>query len=37
MAKDLDFELIKNTAQDYGKDMTAFLRATHLHPSESCE
>ena len=30
MAKDLDFELIKKTAQDYGKDMTAFLRAMSL-------
>ena len=37
MAKDLDFELIKKTAQDYGKDMTAFLRAMISHPSESCE
>ena len=27
MAKELDFELIKKTAEDYGKDMTAFLRA----------
>ena len=33
MAKDLDFELIKKTAQDYGKDMTAFLRAMISHPS----
>ena len=25
MAKNLDFELIKKTAQDYGKDMTCLL------------
>ena len=37
MAKELDFELIKKTAEDYGKDMTAFLRAMISHPSESCE
>ena len=37
MAKELDFEGIKKAAQDYGKDMTAFLRAMISHPSESCE
>ena len=37
MAKQLDYDLIKKTAQDYGKDMTAFLRAMISHPSESCE
>ena len=37
MAKELDFELIKKTAEGYGKDMTAFLRAMISHPSESCE
>ena len=37
MAKELDFEQIKRAAEDYGKDMTAFLRAMISHPSESCE
>ena len=37
MAKQLDYDLIKKTAEDYGKDMTAFLRAMISHPSESCE
>ncbi len=37
MAKELDFDLIKKTAQGYQEDMTAFLRAMISHPSESCE
>ncbi len=37
MAKQLDYDLIKKTAQGYQEDMTAFLRAMISHPSESCE
>lgn len=33
----LDFEKIKEAAEGYRKDMTAFLRAMISHPSESCE
>ena len=37
MAKELDYKAIQKAAEDYGKDMTAFLRAMISHPSESCE
>ena len=37
MAKELNYQLIKDTAEGYRKDMTAFLRAMISHPSESCE
>ena len=33
----LDFEKIKQAAEGYRADMTAFLRAMISHPSESCE
>lgn len=33
----LDFEKIKETAQGYGADMNAFLRAIVRNPGESCE
>ncbi len=33
----LDFEKIKETAEGYRKEMTAFLREMISHPSESCE
>ena len=33
----LDFDKIKEAAEGYRKDMTAFLRAMISHPSESCE
>ena len=32
-----DYEKIKEAAQNYGKDMCAFLREMISHPSESCE
>ena len=34
---ELNYEAIKSAAQNYGKDMTAFLRRMISHPSESCE
>ncbi len=37
MAKELDFNAIQKAAEDYGKDMNAFLRAMISHPSESCQ
>lgn len=37
MARELDYELIKKTAEGYRKDMTAFLRAMIAIPSESAE
>ena len=33
----LDFDKIKQAAEGYRADMTAFLRAMISHPSESCE
>ena len=33
--KDLDYGAIKDAANKYSKDMTAFLRAMISHPSES--
>ena len=35
--KDLDYGAIKDAANKYSKDMTAFLRAMISHPSESSE
>ena len=32
-----DYEKIKEAAENYGKDMCAFLRDMISHPSESCE
>ena len=32
-----NYEEIKKAAENYGKDMSAFLRAMISHPSESCE
>ena len=34
---ELDYGKIKEAAQGYQKEMTAFLRAMISHPSESCE
>lgn len=37
MAKELNYDLIKQAAEGYRKDMTKFLRAMISHPSESAE
>ena len=34
---ELDYGRIKEAAEGYKKEMTAFLRAMISHPSESCE
>ena len=34
---ELDYQKIKEAAEGYKKEMSAFLRAMISHPSESCE